>query len=329
MAARRRGGRLARGRRPRRLRRLHEPQFVAVNVAGFSSGVAAKAWLASIAFVLALVQLGTAVSMQRRRRPPAVRPPAWVPVVHRWSGRLAVLVTVPVAVHCLYALGFQGGSPRVLVHSLVACFFYGVFVTKMLLLQRSGGPRWLVPALGGALFTALTAVWLSSSVWFFSRPASPSKGDPCPRTRPSPAGPSWPALRDGLRRRPQRLRQLRARRGAARPAPVNPPAAPGGAPAAAAPVATTADVPVGGGLVLAEQDLVITQPTAGEFKAFSATCTHQAARSTTWPTGRSSARATPAGSPWRTGRSSTARPAARSRSARSPWTATPSLLSDL
>jgi Rieske Fe-S protein len=36
-----------------------------------------------------------------------------------------------------------------------------------------------------------------------------------------------------------------------------------------------ADVPVGGGVVLAAQGLVVTQPTAGTFKAFSATCTHQ------------------------------------------------------
>ena len=40
-------------------------------------------------------------------------------------------------------------------------------------------------------------------------------------------------------------------------------------------VAKTADVPVGGGEILASANLVITQPTQGEFKAFSATCTHQ------------------------------------------------------
>jgi Rieske Fe-S protein len=38
---------------------------------------------------------------------------------------------------------------------------------------------------------------------------------------------------------------------------------------------STDDVPVGGGTVFADQDVVVTQPTAGEFKAFSATCTHQ------------------------------------------------------
>jgi Rieske Fe-S protein len=37
----------------------------------------------------------------------------------------------------------------------------------------------------------------------------------------------------------------------------------------------TADVPVGGGVVLSDQKVVVTQPTAGTYKAFSAVCTHQ------------------------------------------------------
>lgn len=36
-----------------------------------------------------------------------------------------------------------------------------------------------------------------------------------------------------------------------------------------------ADVPVGGGVVLKDDELVVTQPAEGEFKAFSALCTHQ------------------------------------------------------
>jgi Rieske Fe-S protein len=35
------------------------------------------------------------------------------------------------------------------------------------------------------------------------------------------------------------------------------------------------DVPVGGGTILAEQKVVVTQPSDGEFMAFSAVCTHQ------------------------------------------------------
>jgi Rieske Fe-S protein len=37
-----------------------------------------------------------------------------------------------------------------------------------------------------------------------------------------------------------------------------------------------AAIPVGGGRVFADQKVVVTQPTAGEFKAFSAVCTHMA-----------------------------------------------------
>jgi Rieske Fe-S protein len=60
---------------------------------------------------------------------------------------------------------------------------------------------------------------------------------------------------------------------------VDPPAAeePAGTGAsikAGATLAAAADVPVGGGLVIKDQKIVVTQPKAGEFKAFSAVCTH-------------------------------------------------------
>ncbi|MGW1075949.1 Rieske 2Fe-2S domain-containing protein [Streptomyces sp. NPDC002537] len=51
------------------------------------------------------------------------------------------------------------------------------------------------------------------------------------------------------------------------------------APSAAAPggagLARTSDIPEGGGKVFADRKVVVTQPVKGEFKAFSAVCTHQ------------------------------------------------------
>jgi Rieske Fe-S protein len=37
----------------------------------------------------------------------------------------------------------------------------------------------------------------------------------------------------------------------------------------------TSEIPVGGGKIFASRQIVVTQPAAGEFKAFSAICTHQ------------------------------------------------------
>jgi hypothetical protein len=88
--------------------------------------------------------------------------------VHRWSGRGAFLLTIPVAVHCLYALGFATYDTRVLAHSLLGCFFYGAFTAKMLLLPKKKLAWWMLPVAGGAVFTALVALWLTSSVWYFT-----------------------------------------------------------------------------------------------------------------------------------------------------------------
>jgi hypothetical protein len=146
--------------------RLHSPTGVAINVAGFSGPQQVKVWLATLAGALALVQLGSALVMYGKV--PGVRAPNGIGTLHRWSGRIAFLAAVPVAVHCLYALGFQSYDARVLVHSLAGCLFFGAFTVKMLSLSRSGLPGWLLPTFGGVVFTGLTLLWLTSAFWFFT-----------------------------------------------------------------------------------------------------------------------------------------------------------------
>lgn len=143
--------------------RLHHPTHYALDVAGFSSPLYAKAWLTTVAAVFAVVQLATGYRITHGAAQ------AWMPAVHRWSGRIAILLTVPVIVHCIYALGFGTYSVRVLAHSVLGCIFYGAFVAKMLsLVQRDKMPRWVLPVLGGVVFVSLIGLWATSALWLFT-----------------------------------------------------------------------------------------------------------------------------------------------------------------
>ena len=46
-------------------------------------------------------------------------------------------------------------------------------------------------------------------------------------------------------------------------------------PTGSGPLVKTADVPVGGGVVVADRNMVATQPSEGTYQVFVATCTHQ------------------------------------------------------
>ena len=146
--------------------RLHSPTGIAVNIAGFSSPGYVKSWLATVATVLAIVQVVSALVMYGKV--PRVTAPSWTGTLHRWSGRIAFLAAVPVAIHCLYALGFQNYSTRVLLHSIFGCLFFGAFTVKMLILPKKGLPGWVLPFWGAVVFTALVLIWLTSAYWFFS-----------------------------------------------------------------------------------------------------------------------------------------------------------------
>jgi Rieske Fe-S protein len=57
-------------------------------------------------------------------------------------------------------------------------------------------------------------------------------------------------------------------------APMTPPMTPAAAPATGTVLAAAGDIPVGGGKVFAAEKIVVTQPVADEYRAFSAVCTH-------------------------------------------------------
>ena len=135
----------------------------------FSSTIAAKAWFASAAIALAIVQVSTGARIfgKLQRIIPIGRP--YVNRVHRWSGRLAILCTFPVAFHCIFILGFQTVDARVLAHSIVGSFVYGVFTVKVFFVHDRAHPRWTLPLVGGTLFSVLVTLWSTSSLWYFTQ----------------------------------------------------------------------------------------------------------------------------------------------------------------
>jgi hypothetical protein len=130
----------------------------------FSDPIHMKVWLASAAASLALFQLFSAAWIFRKL--PWARPP-WINAAHRWSGRTAFVLTLPVAYHCIFNLGFQDTTTRVLWHSLLGCAFFGAFAAKVLIVRLHRFPGWVLPTGGGLLFAVLVGVWYTSALWFF------------------------------------------------------------------------------------------------------------------------------------------------------------------
>ena len=147
--------------------RVHDPTGQSLVTLFFTKSINAKVWLATVALTLALFQVGSAMKFEGRLG--AGRGPKWLPRAHRASGTLAFLFAIPVAYHCLWALGYQTGSgTRVLVHGALGCVFFGALAAKVLIVRSKRLPEWAIPVAGGLVFTALVGVWLTSAFWFFT-----------------------------------------------------------------------------------------------------------------------------------------------------------------
>jgi Family of unknown function (DUF6529) len=135
---------------------------------GFSSVQTFKAWLSSGVLALVAVQLATALWIFQRLPGQRGRAaPRWVHRMHRASGALAFLISLPVAFYCLYGFGFDASTPRTLVHSVAGCLFYGAFAAKMLALRSRRLPGWTLPVLGGVTFSVFVLAWTLSALWWF------------------------------------------------------------------------------------------------------------------------------------------------------------------
>jgi mono/diheme cytochrome c family protein len=165
----------------------HDPRSKGYFRLFFEDPIHLKAGFATAVVVLACFQLFTAAWIFRKL--PWSRP-AWVNPVHRWSGRLAFALTLPVAYHCIFKLGFQDPSTRVLAHSLFGCAVYGAFASKVTIVRLHNFPRWVLPTAGGLLFAVLVGVWWTSAVWLYGQntTAAPPASSPIPPNADAAAG---------------------------------------------------------------------------------------------------------------------------------------------
>jgi Family of unknown function (DUF6529) len=152
--------------------RVHTPAERPLFTLGFSGTLQMKTWLATIALFFILIQLVTALWMWGKL-PKAGAAPPWAAIVHRWSGSIGFVITLPVVFHCVWSLGFVTTTPRVLVHSLAGCAFYGAYAAKMLGLRTRGLPGWVLPVLGGTVLSTFLVLWLTAALWFFTRTSLP------------------------------------------------------------------------------------------------------------------------------------------------------------
>jgi hypothetical protein len=125
-----------------------------------------KAWLASATVVLAFGQLVTAAGMYGVLGVSS-RSRFWQ-VIHRWSGRVAMALTLPVAFNCLFELGVNRPDARIMTHAILGAFIYGVFVAKVFVIRIDRAPGWILPIMGSALFATILGLWWTSAYWLFS-----------------------------------------------------------------------------------------------------------------------------------------------------------------
>src|SRR5437870_4512916 len=131
---------------------VHDPTAEKPYTLFFSDTINLKVWFATAALFLAAIQVLLALRLYDKIRVPRTAPP-WLGDAHRLTGIVTFGLTLPVAYQCLWALGFQSTDGRVLLHSLLGCFFFGAFTVKVLAVRTHGqdGQGGVGPKLAGVV----------------------------------------------------------------------------------------------------------------------------------------------------------------------------------
>jgi hypothetical protein len=151
----------------------HTPDY-AISLFGRQDGSAnlLKAQLGTAMLGLAAYQLILALWMYGRL-PGAGAAPGAVHTAHRVGGVMVLLVSLPIAYHCITAYGVQLTTPRVTLHSLAGCFFFGAFAAKVVIVRSRHLPGLALPLAGGTLVTLVAILWYTAALWQLNSDSAP------------------------------------------------------------------------------------------------------------------------------------------------------------
>jgi len=160
--------------------RVHDPTLDGTTTLGFDTVLEMKTAVTIVIAVLVVLQLVGALWMYGKL---GIASPRWLGTAHRAGGGLALLLSLFVAYHCLWALGLEVGHlpdgeevpVRTVVHGVAGCAVFGAVLVKVVAVRSKRSPGWFLPVAGGLLFSLLVLVILTSAVWYIN-----AKGWPAP-----------------------------------------------------------------------------------------------------------------------------------------------------
>jgi hypothetical protein len=161
--------------------KLHDPTLGGTTTLGFDTVLGMKVAVSVVIGALAVLQILGALWIYGKL---GIASPPWLGRAHRASGTVALLLTVFVAYHCLWALGLESGTledgepvpTRTVVHGVLGCAVLGAVVVKVVAVRSRRAPGWFLPVAGGLLFTLLVCVVLTSAVWYLRTKGWPASG---------------------------------------------------------------------------------------------------------------------------------------------------------
>jgi hypothetical protein len=162
--------------------RVHDPSTTnGVTTLGFDTVIDMKVVVSTVIGLLAVLQVIGALWIYGKL---GIGAPSWLGTAHRISGTIALVLTVFVAYHCLWALGLERGTleggekvpTRTVVHGVLGCAVVGAIVVKVVAVRSRRAPGWFLPLAGGLLFALLIVVVLTSAGWYLGEKGWPSHG---------------------------------------------------------------------------------------------------------------------------------------------------------